>query len=70
MRRYKLEYIVNGRKGRDKFFGSRKAAESYMNRVLLRKNLDVYDIIMRNNDHTQEFYCNDYSRFIIERVQA
>lgn len=70
MKRYKLEYTVNGRKGRDKFFGSRKQAESYMNRVLLRKNLDVCDIIMRNNDHTQEFYCNDYSRFIIERVQA
>ena len=29
MKRYKLEYTVNGRKGRDKYFGSRKAAESY-----------------------------------------
>lgn len=68
MKRYKLEYIVNGKRGKCKSFNSRSSAESYMGKVLLRKHLDVTDIIMKDNDHTQEFYCNDYSRFTISRV--
>ena len=68
MKRYKLEYIINGRQGKDKVFGTRKKAESYMSKVLFDNNLDVTDVILRNNKHTQEFYCNDYSRFTIERM--
>lgn len=70
MNKYKLEYMVNGRRGKDRVFSTRKDAETYMNKILLRKNLDVTDIIFRDNDHNQEFYCNDYSRFTIERVQV
>ena len=41
-----------------------------MGRVLLRTGLDVSDIIFKDNDHSQEFYCNDYSRFTIDRISA
>ena len=70
MKKYRLKYIVNGRDGRVKYFDTRNDAESYMGRVLLRTGLDVSDIIFKDNDHSQEFYCNDYSRFTIDRISA
>lgn len=70
MKKYRLKYTINGRDGRVKYFATRNKAESYMGRVLLRTGLDVTDIIFRDNDHSQEFYCNDYSRFTIDRISA
>lgn len=68
MKRYILSIMINGRNGKTVEKKSRFAAEKELNKILLSNNLQVEDIILRDNGHWQEFVCSGRTRFVIRRV--
>ena len=67
MKIYVLESIINNSVKKEKYFKTRSAADKYLAKVLDENNLSVEDIIYRNNNHSQEFVCDYYNRFIVSR---
>lgn len=70
MKKYRLSILINGRKQDDVIKRSRVAAERVLNSLLLNYDLQVEDIIIRDNGHWQEFVCNNTTRFVINRISA
>lgn len=69
MKHYVLEGEINGRAIRSRAYLSRKAAEKKLNSILLWSNLQVEDDRFPQK-HTEEFVCDDNTRFFIRRVMA
>lgn len=68
MKNYRLTMMVNGQPQTVKKFKTREAAMRYMDSVLFNFNLQVTDFISKVRGHSQEFYCDDHSRFFIDDV--
>lgn len=68
MKVYKLDAIINNEELVHKMFISREKADKYMEKILNKYNLEVDEIIYRDNKHSQEFVCNTYNRISINRV--
>lgn len=68
MKVYKLDAIINNEDAVHKMFISREKADKYMEKILNKYNLEVDEIIYRDNKHSREFVCNTYNRISINRV--
>ncbi|MCI5745359.1 MAG: hypothetical protein MR270_03660 [Erysipelotrichaceae bacterium] len=68
MKIYELEAIINKDTILHKNFVTREKANKYLEKILSEYNLNVEDIIYKNDVHHQEFVCNDYNRITINRV--
>ncbi len=69
MKIYKLDAIINNEELLHKNFIDREQADKYLERLLNKYNLEVSEIIYRDNKHSQEFVCNDYNRISINRIK-
>lgn len=67
MKVYVLESIINNNLRKEKFFKTRQDADKYLAKLLDENNLTVEDVIYRDNNHSQEFVCDYYNRFIVSR---
>jgi len=67
MKFYVLEGQINGRPIREKRFPTRPSAEKAMEGILYRENLQVEEDYFPSK-HTEEFVCDQYTRFFIKRV--
>ena len=67
MKVYVLESIINNNLRKEKYFKTRKAADKYLAKLLDENRLSVEDVIYRDNNHSQEFVCDYYNRFIVSR---
>ena len=70
MNLYKLEPIVNHKNLKPEFFLSREKAEQHLEKLLNKYNLVVDEVVYKDNNHSQEFVCDFYNRFFINRIQA
>lgn len=66
MYRYYLYGEVNRRKIKTRRFKTRAGAEKALSKILSNKGLQVY--ADRRVGHTEEFVCNYYTRFYVERT--
>ena len=67
MKVYVLNAIINNQNIKSKVFESREKACRYLSKILDDHNLEVEDIVYRNNKHNQEFICNQYNIISINR---
>lgn len=58
----RLQYVLNGVKG-SKDFVNKEAALRYIDDKLFSMNTQVTEVITRTT--SEEYYCNDCSRFIV-----
>ena len=69
MKLYVLEGTINGQPMSPRSFLSRKDAEKRLSEILTWRDLQVEDD-RKPSKHTEEFVCNQYTRFFIRRVIA
>ena len=69
MKYYVLDGQVNGQPIRAKVFATRVEAEKAMEDILYSKDLQVRDDRFPSK-HTEEFVCDQYTRFFVRRVQV
>lgn len=69
MKIYKLDAIINNEELFHKNFLDREHADKYLEALLNKYNLEVNEVIYRDNKHSQEFVCNDYNRISINRIK-
>jgi len=67
MKFYVLDGCINGRAIKGKKFFSRSSAEIGLGKILTKHDLQVEDDRFPAK-HTEEFVCDDYTRFSISRV--
>lgn len=67
MKYYKLNAIIDNKEKEYKLFISRKDANNYLCKLLDKYNLEVEEVICKNNNHNIEFYCDGYNRIFINR---
>lgn len=67
MKYYVLDGEIRNRPIREKLFSTRPAAEQAMEQILYKKGLQV-EIDRFPSKHTEEFVCDQYTRFSIHRV--
>lgn len=67
MKYYVLAGLINGQSIRERTFISRADAEKALERLLLRRDLQVEDDRFPSK-HTEEFVCDQYTRFFISRA--
>jgi hypothetical protein len=67
MKYYVLDGLINGRAIREKTFMSRAAAERALGDLLCKEDLQVQDDRFPQK-HTEEFVCDQYTRFFVRRV--
>ena len=67
MKFYELDGVINGRQIKGHLHKSRRDAEKALEVILYRDNLQVNDDRFPEK-HTEEFVCNQYTRFFIRRV--
>ena len=70
MNLYKLEPIVNSKNLKPEFFLSREKAEKELEKLLNKYNLEVEEVVLKDNNHSQEFVCDFYNKFFIKRIVA
>ena len=68
-KKYVLDGIVNGQPIRARSYYTRWEAEQALGNMLTMKDLQVEDDRFPM-PHTEEFVCNQYTRFFIRRVEA
>lgn len=68
-KKYVLDGTLNGRPVRARAFPTRKDAEQALGDFLFMNNVQVEDDRFPQK-HTEEFVCNQYTRFFIRRVMA
>lgn len=68
-KKYVLDGTLNGRPVRARVFPTRKDAEQALGDFLFMNNVQVEDDRFPQK-HTEEFVCNQYTRFFIRRVMA
>ena len=66
MKYYILSGVINGHLIKDRYCYSRESAEKKLERILEKKNLQV-EVDRHPSKHTEEFVCNQYTRFSISR---
>ncbi|MDY2888514.1 MAG: hypothetical protein SOU19_03010 [Candidatus Caccosoma sp.] len=67
MKVYVLNALINNHMMKDKMFTTRQKANKYLEKILDKNNLVVDEVIYKDNNHSQEFICNDYNRIFINR---
>jgi len=67
MKFYELDGEINGHPIKGHLYNSRRAAEKALEVILYRDDLQVNDDRFPEK-HTEEFVCNQYTRFFIRRV--
>ena len=67
MKYYVLEGLIRGNSIREKLSSSRPEAEKELEKILYKKGLQVEDRRFPSK-HTEEFVCDQYTRFFISRV--
>ena len=68
-KKYVLDGTLNGRPVRARVFHTRKDAEQALGDFLFMNNVQVEDDRFPQK-HTEEFVCDQYTRFFIRRVIA
>ena len=68
MKYYVLDGQLRGQAIKERIFGSRAAAEKAMEKILYTEDLQVQDDRFPSK-HTEEFVCDQYTRFFVRRVQ-
>lgn len=68
-KKYVLDGEINGQPIRARSFLTRLDAEYVLGNMLTLKDLQVQDDRFPE-PHTEEFVCNQYTRFFIRRVEA
>lgn len=66
MKSYSFDGVIGGTNQIHKKFKTRECANRYLEKVLLDKNIEVNDILKKDN-HRYEYICNQYTRFSISR---
>lgn len=64
--KYFLSGEINSHQIKARHFRSRKEAEKILNEILFNNNLQVE--WNRRVDHTEEFVCDNYTRFFVGRL--
>jgi len=67
MKFYVLDGVINSRPIKEHLYKSRRDAEKALEGILYRDDLQVYDDRFPEK-HTEEFVCNQYTRFFIRRI--
>ena len=67
MKFYILEGQLRGHSIKERKFQTRLAAEKYLERILYAEDLQVYADRFPSK-HTEEFVCDQYTRFFVRRV--
>ena len=70
MKVYVLEAIINNKLTSDKVFASRENANRYLEKLLDHYNLEVNEVVYKDNNHYQEFVCDNYNRIIVRNKTA
>jgi len=68
MKYYVLDGLINGQPIRERKFMTRQDAEKVLANILFRYDLQVEDDRFPST-HTEEFVCDQYTRFFVRRVQ-
>jgi len=68
MKYYVLDGQINGQPIKGRKFVSRQDAEKALEVILYRRDLQVRDDRFPS-EHTEEFVCDQYTRFFVRRVQ-
>lgn len=66
MKFYVLDGRINGQPIGEKRFISRADAEKRLERILVNRDLQIENDLFPSK-HTEEFVCNQYTRFFISR---
>ena len=61
-----FDAIIGGKELIQKTFKTRESANKYLEKILDEKNIEINDILKKEN-HRYEYICNQYTRFFIER---
>lgn len=69
MKYYVLAGLINGQSIRERSFLTRSDAERKLNGILIAHDLQVEDDRFPSK-HTEEFVCDQYTRFFIRREFA
>lgn len=69
MKHYVLDGVINGQPMSPRSYLTRQDAEKRLNDILFRRDLQVEDDRFPQK-HTEEFVCDQYTRFFIRRVLA
>ena len=67
MKFYELDGQINGHQLKGHLYSSRRAAEKALESILYCNDLQVNDDRFPEK-HTEEFVCNQYTRFFVRRV--
>lgn len=67
MKHYVLDGEINGQPIRERTFMTRQDAENVLSAILFRHDLQVEDDRFPSK-HTEEFVCDQYTRFFISRA--
>lgn len=67
MKYYVLDGQINGQPIRERTFFTRYDAEKALEKILLGRDLQVEDDRFPS-EHTEEFVCDQYTRFFVRRV--
>ena len=67
MKFYSLDGIINGHPIKGHLYRSRRDAEKALEGILYRDDLQVTEDRFPEK-HTEEFVCNQYTRFFVRRV--
>jgi len=68
MKYYVLDGLINGQPIRERTFVTRQDAERKLSAILWGHDLQVEDDRFPSK-HTEEFVCDQYTRFFIYRVE-
>jgi hypothetical protein len=68
MKYYVLDGYVRGQAIKEKMFATRPAAEKAMEKILYTEDLQVQEDRFPSK-HTEEFVCDQYTRFFVRRVK-
>lgn len=66
MKSYSFDGVIGGNNQIHKTFKTRECANRYLEKVLSEKNIEVSDVLKKEN-HRYEYICNQYTRFSITR---
>jgi hypothetical protein len=67
MKYYVLAGQIHGQSIKEKLFNTRNAAEKELEKILYKKGLQVEEDRFPSK-HTEEFVCDQYTRFSVKRV--